>query len=437
VIVKDSLNHALSILFGDPRDFTLERRLFNTISLLNAIANLGGAASLANPRNNLYLLGLHLGTGILFLVFYYCSRFRGVWRTLYWPFVLLMAGFLFANTLANAGSFGGAHYYLIPGLAIAIILSTGPGKTVLAILIFTAVTALLLLIEQTRPGWITMHNDARERALDIVRNLLFVQLFTGILVLVLAKNLNQERRKSDRLLLNILPETIAQELKKTDRVQPLAYESASVLFTDFVDFTHIAEALSPRQLIEELDNCFRTFDRIAKRHNLEKIKTIGDAYMAAGGIPQPNHTHAVDCVLAALGIQEFIEKMAAEKVAANNPYWQLRLGIHTGSLVAGVIGQEKFAYDVWGDTVNTASRLESSGVAGRINISSATYQSVEAFFACQHRGKITAKNKGEIDMYFVDGIRPDLSVGGEGKLPNDRFFDLYKRMAEARSATSA
>jgi adenylate cyclase len=267
------------------------------------------------------------------------------------------------------------------------------------------VTLALFWIEENQPYFVTPHIGDSARLIDVATNFLFVQFFTGLLVLVLTRNLNEERKKSDRLLLNILPANIAEELKAKDRVEPKAYENVTVIFTDFVGFTGLAEKLSPQDLVNELDTCFREFDRIAKKHSLEKIKTIGDAYMAAGGIPQTNETHAVDSVLAALEINLFMESLKAKKRASGMPYWQLRIGIHTGPLIAGVIGEEKFTYDVWGDTVNTASRLESSGLADRINISGATYEQVKDFFECEYRGRIPAKNKGEIEMYFVTGKR--------------------------------
>jgi len=399
-------NSITTRLFGDPRRFVLEHRLFNTISLLNAVANIGGAFAVLSQRNYAFLFALNLGTGLFFLVFYYLSRFRNANRYLYWPFVLLILGFLFVNALGNSGSRGGAHYYFIPALVISVILSGRTRRTVIAIILFCAATAALLVLEQLRPGWFSLYANDRERFIDISGNLLFVQVFTGILVQVLSQNLNQERRKSDRLLRSVLPATIADELKQTDRVQPVDYEHASVLFTDFVGFTQIAESFTPQQLIEELDSCFGEFDRIAKKHNLEKIKTIGDAYMAVGGVPVANQTHAVDCVLAALEIEQLVSALREKEMRRSRPYWQIRIGIHSGDLVAGVVGREKFSYDVWGDTVNTASRLESSGVAGRINVSGATYELVKDFFDCEFRGKVAAKNKGEIDMYFINGLRP-------------------------------
>jgi adenylate cyclase len=420
------LNLIAATLFGDARLFSLEHRLFNTISLLNAIANLGGAFASLSMENGVFLFFLNFGTGLLFLLFYYLARFRQAFEYLYWPFVLLILCFLFINALENAGSLGGAHYYFIPALVIAIILSNKTSRTIVAIALFCGAALVLLVVEQVQPEWITAHANKQERFIDIAGNLLFVQVFMGILVQVLTQNLNQERRKSDRLLRSVLPETIAQELKQTDRVQPVDYESASVLFTDFVGFTQIAEGFTPQQLIEELDTCFSQFDRIAKEHKLEKIKTIGDAYMAVGGVPLTNCTHAVDCVLAALAIEQVVSRLREQEMAENRPYWQIRIGIHSGDLVAGVVGSEKFSYDVWGDTVNTASRLESSGVAGRINISGSTYELVKHFFDCECRGKIAAKNKGEIEMYFVNGIRSELAI--DPWTPNKRFYELYERL---------
>ncbi|TGK08041.1 adenylate/guanylate cyclase domain-containing protein [Leptospira semungkisensis] len=237
-----------------------------------------------------------------------------------------------------------------------------------------------------------------------------------------------EHKKSEQLLLNILPEEIAQELKEKGVSEPRLHRSATVCFTDFKGFTQIAETMSPTELVAELDRCFSYFDSVMERHNLEKLKTIGDSYMFAGGIPEPNHTHAIDCVMAALEIQAFMNQMKEIKANQNLPYWELRLGVHSGNLVAGVIGEKKFAYDVWSDTVNTASRCESSGIPGRINISGATYELVKDFFDCEYRGAVPAKNKGKIEMYFVNGLLSDLRRAGEERIPNEEFRKRYERL---------
>jgi class 3 adenylate cyclase len=212
----------------------------------------------------------------------------------------------------------------------------------------------------------------------------------------------QEKHKSEALLLNILPAEIAQELKDKGTATPRQYELATVLFTDFKGFTNVAEGMSPEAIIQELDKCFLGFDEIIGKYNLERIKTIGDAYMCAGGVPTANKTNPVDAVKAGLEMQAFMEKIKKERQAEGKPYFECRLGIHSGRVIAGVVGKKKFAYDIWGDTVNIASRMESSGEINRINISADTYNLVKDFFVCEHRGKISAKGKGEIDMYFVN-----------------------------------
>lgn len=182
------------------------------------------------------------------------------------------------------------------------------------------------------------------------------------------------------------------------------FDDATVLFTDFKEFTLTSEFLTPIELVSDLNNCFSAFDKIIQEYNIEKIKTIGDAYLAAGGLPTPNYTHTKDVVLAALRIRDFIKKGKAEKIAQNLPFFEIRVGIHTGPVVAGIVGVKKFQYDIWGDTVNTASRIESNGEAGKINISHSTYELLkdDPDFIFDIRGKIEAKGKGKINMYFIE-----------------------------------
>ena len=214
--------------------------------------------------------------------------------------------------------------------------------------------------------------------------------------------ISKEKKRSDELLLNILPEETAEELKLTGTAQPQSFDLISVMFTDFKGFTQLSEKLSAKELVSEINECFSAFDHIMTKYGVEKIKTIGDAYMAAGGLPTPNSTHATDVVNAALEVQQFMETHKAKKAAAGQLFFEIRIGVHTGPVVAGIVGVKKFAYDIWGDTVNTASRMESSGEVGKVNISGTTYEMVKDKFKFQHRGKIQAKGKGEIDMYFVE-----------------------------------
>ena len=210
--------------------------------------------------------------------------------------------------------------------------------------------------------------------------------------------------KSDQLLLNILPGEVAEELKEKGRADAKLFDEVTVMFTDFKNFTQISEKLTPSVLVAEIHDCFKAFDEIISRHNIEKIKTIGDAYMCVGGLPVSNKTHAEDVIRAALEIREYMHnRMNAQKIAKEqSEVFEIRIGIHTGPVVAGIVGVKKFAYDIWGDTVNIASRMESSGEAGKVNISGSTYALVKDKFSFTHRGMIQAKNKGEIDMYFVE-----------------------------------
>lgn len=210
-------------------------------------------------------------------------------------------------------------------------------------------------------------------------------------------DLTHERERAESLLRNIFPATVAEELKSSGRTEPRRFEEVSILFTDFAGFTQTVGTIPAKRMVEELNDIFAAFDDIVDRHGLEKIKTIGDAYMAAAGLPEPAADHALRCVRAALDMLQFI----AHRNQDSSVKWGLRVGIHSGPVVAGVVGKRKYAYDIWGDTVNIASRMESAGEPGRVNLSAYTYDLVRARFDCAYRGKVDAKGKGEVDMYFV------------------------------------
>ena len=228
--------------------------------------------------------------------------------------------------------------------------------------------------------------------------------------------LNRQKKEIETLLLNILPAEVAQELQEKGHSEPRHYGNVSVMFTDFKGFTFIADRMSPQDLIKELGSCFIAFDGIIEKYNLEKIKTIGDSYMCAGGIPTPDEDHVINMIKASLEMQQFIREYNRQRTERGLACWDARIGIHVGPLVAGVIGKKKYAYDIWGSTVNIASRMESNGAPGKVNISSATYELIKHRFACSYRGKIDAKNIGEIDMYFVDHDIQDLVEEEKGKV---------------------
>jgi adenylate cyclase len=231
-----------------------------------------------------------------------------------------------------------------------------------------------------------------------------------------------EKGESDRLLLNILPSSIAAELKTNERVQPRFFDSATVILIDFTGFTRIVETTDPASVIEQLDQYFTRFDEIMAEHRMEKLKTIGDAYLAVGGVPVPSRTHAIDAALCALRIVDHMAKLNRQREKLRLPAWQVRIGINTGPVIAGVVGKHKFTYDIWGNTVNTAQRVEAAGVPGRVGIAESTWQHIKARFDTEARGAVEVKHQGLVNMYYVDRIKAEFAADATGMLPNERFW---------------
>ncbi len=216
--------------------------------------------------------------------------------------------------------------------------------------------------------------------------------------------INRERNRSDALLLNILPAETAEELKATGGAKVRMYPSVTVMFTDFKNFTGLSEKVTPEELVREINHCFSAFDTIISKYPIEKIKTIGDSYMCAAGLPTSNTTHASDLTKAALEIRDFMKHYRDEQHLKGLETFEIRIGLHTGPVVSGIVGTRKFAYDIWGDTVNIASRMESSCESGKVNVSGTTHDLIKQQFTCEYRGRIDAKNRGMLEMYFVEGL---------------------------------
>ncbi len=217
-----------------------------------------------------------------------------------------------------------------------------------------------------------------------------------------SQELMQEKNKTEALLLNILPEEVAQDLLQKGISEAKHFDDVSVLFTDFVDFTSIAQQLTPQELVQEIHQYFKAFDEIIERNGLEKIKTIGDAYLAVCGLPNKNSRHALQTTRAALEILDYTKKHLQRGGKFN-----IRIGINSGNLVAGIVGVKKFAYDIWGDTVNTAARIDQASEAGKINVSENTYQLIKQHYTCSYRGEIELKGIGHVKMYFVDDFKTE------------------------------
>jgi class 3 adenylate cyclase len=257
--------------------------------------------------------------------------------------------------------------------------------------------------------------------LELRRQLLERDMLLGELARAKAAA-EQARDQSDLLLRNILPGPAAAELKANGRVEPRFHEAATILLADFKEFTRLTETLDPARLVAQLDQNFGRFDEVAETNRLETIKTIGDAYLCAGGLPEPNRTHAIDACLAALQMQAFIRSTNRQREKFRLAPWELRIGINSGPVIAGIVGQRRFTYDVWGNAVNIAQRLEEACEPGRVNISASTLHQVARLFETQPRGSVEVKHIGAIDMYFLDRIRPDLCTDSEGCQPNAQFW---------------
>jgi class 3 adenylate cyclase len=235
------------------------------------------------------------------------------------------------------------------------------------------------------------------------------------------REVEQQKDKTDALLLNILPPVVARELQTDGCVQPMYFEDVTIVFADFVGFTLSTEQLPADELVNILNQYFTAFDNVMKRYGIEKLKTIGDCYMFAGGLPVRSPSHPVDAILAAFDMLRVTEQMAKEGPVT----WQLRIGVHTGPVVAGVVGLHKFAFDIWGDAVNFSSRMEASGAPGRVNLSPNTYARIKDFFSCEKRGKITIKDGREVEMYFVNSIASGL-VATRNESPFASFKRRYR-----------
>lgn len=218
--------------------------------------------------------------------------------------------------------------------------------------------------------------------------------------------LESEKARSDELLHHMLPDNVARELQTYGRVKPVLHPDVSVMFADFTAFTRVAERLTPEELVGELNECFCQFDWITSRLGVEKLKTVGDCYICAAGLNTPSPDDALNMVRVALEIRDFIAERRAAYLSSGKPYWDVRIGLHSGPLVAGIVGVRKFVYDIWGDTMNTAARIEANGVPGKVNASATFLNRVKDRVVSEPRGKVACKNKGDIEMAFIEAVKP-------------------------------
>ncbi len=247
-------------------------------------------------------------------------------------------------------------------------------------------------------------------------------------IIELVQSFKDENLMFKELALNIIPHHITEELITKRAVRPRAYRGATILFTDVVSFSRIAFHLDPVSLVRSLNTQFSAFDDAMDVYGMEKIKTIGDAYMCVAGLPKKKKSHAVDAALTALNMVGIVEGMRkepklVEELDLNN--WQIRVGLHSGPCISGVVGNKKYVFDIWGDSVNVAARMESASEPMQVNVSHSTYELIDDFFVCSHRGSQLVKNIGEIEMYFLERLRPEFSADERGLVVNEAFLEEY------------
>lgn len=395
------LSNLSAQLIGSSKLFTLEQRIHNTITLVIGIMSFPILILLAFLDLRLIHQLSIVFCGFSNLTFYYLSRFRR--RTFsFVPLVILLIT-LSIIWLFGYGLNGFVNMFLLTLAVPTAILLRGRQRS--AALLSIVVTVLSLTVyDLSHPEQFLVFSTNSQKYVDFVVNFLILFIILSAVTTNVLNSLDDERSKSDSLLLNILPAKIAFELKEYGESKPKRYDSVTIVFTDFVGFSRICQSLTAEEILQELDTCFSAFDTITQRYGLERLKTIGDSYMLVGGMPLENASHPTSCTTAALEMAEFVHARKQLAEAAGKSYWDIRIGVHTGPVVAGVIGKQKFAYDIWGETVNLASRMESSSLPGRVNISQATYEYVSESFSCEFRGMQDIKKLDSVKMYFANKL---------------------------------
>ncbi|MDO6742935.1 MULTISPECIES: adenylate/guanylate cyclase domain-containing protein [Polaribacter] len=376
-------------------------RVTNIASVLGVIYNVTWILIALFLTDALVIYGSNTFLGLMFLMALIFNR-KG-WRVLASIWLILasyMSVLLFLYLLGYSSGVA-----VVCFLIIILPYMTFPKKARNIAHVFSILACLTLIVTVVFQSNITSHFKGLDPYLSQIVNISFTGLICLILIASMSilidkseESLMAEQKKSDDLLRNILPANIIRDLKESGKTIPKRHKNVTVLFTDFEGFTELVASISAVTLVNELNDIFGRFDEIMEETEVEKIETIGDAYMAACGLEKEMTNHAANCIRAAQMMQSYLVK----RNKSHEIKWRMRVGIHSGTVVAGVVGKKKFAYDLFGDTINTASRIESAGEVGKINISSSTHELIKNEFACLSRGKILAKGKGELEMYFVN-----------------------------------
>lgn len=393
-----------TLIAGHTEEFRLEIRIFNVVTLvwgalvaLSAIPNL----LIGLPA---WLNALAISYGVFCCILFYFSRVRRQFHLL--PQIFFIVTLLVGSLMwfFNGGLRGSLPIALLSLIFLFVVIIDNV-RPIWIVSLVIADVILVSLLEFMNPAWVVSYTTTKAEFFDAFVAVLLVTPGIGLMASIMVKNYKlersraeQEQEKSERLLRNILPDEVALLLKQGQHTIANQFDEASILFADIVDFTPMSEKMMPRELVRLLDEVFSDFDALTEKYGLEKIKTVGDCYMVAAGLPRPRQDHAV--VLARMAVEM---RAHAAQQKYHNGQISLRIGIHSGAVVAGVVGTKKFSYDLWGDTVNTASRMESHGSKNAIQITRATYELIKNDFVCESRGWVNVKGKGEMEIWHVMG----------------------------------
>ncbi len=368
------------------------------------------------------LIAFGLYVSIILILFKYHCNFKKIRNSYFIAFYF----YLIIYHCVMGGYIGSVQYiyYGIPALTGIQLFYKKNSEKYLWLGVYILTSVVLYILEPTISiGMVPLPDKLV--ILTFVNNFILISTLVFVSVQNFTKIIQQERQKSDVLIRNILPENVVKELNESGESIPIYAEFATVIFIDFVNFTTNTSKMTPQAIVSKLNNYFTNFDKIFKDHGVEKLKTIGDGYMAVGGVPVPNNTHPVDVAMAAIKILQYMEH---DKVN-NDESWEVRIGIHTGSMVAGIIGKTKFAYDVWGNNVNLGSRLETAGKAGFINVSENFVAFTAEFFEFEDRGLVEIKHGEKIKMFFLLDFKEELRT--THFQPNEKFYKKYAEYSNA------
>jgi class 3 adenylate cyclase len=394
-MVKDGI---IKKVLGSIHVNELDHRIYNIMLLI--LIPTGLLIAIGNVLEGLNIITIidPIFVSTFLIILYYLS----IRKHLYFNFLFCFAA-IFFNAVQwiynGGGSSGGIQYFFMWTFILATILLRGK-KLIICIIMNCVVLLGLLLYEYFDGSLIVQYADNTTRLIDIIVSASFSFVLISFLVRVIYAEINKERQKTEKLLLNILPQKVVNELKEKGNTNPEIFKNVTVLFSDIVGFTDTATRIPVETLIKELNDIFTTFDTIIEKHACERIKTIGDAYLAVCGLPESNENHCKNVVNAALEMMSSIKK----RNMVNGIKWQIRIGVHTGQVIGSVVGIKKYIYDVFGDTVNTASRLESLSKPMKINISIDVMNELGNKYNFEDRGKIEVKGKNKMEMYFVNSI---------------------------------